>query len=183
MKPKVTYGKMKTVYRGIIFDIVQQPVKFPNIPTKIYEYSKRDDSVLILPFDERGQLMMIREYRKAYNKYVWFLPAGRMDKKGEGPRASAQRELREELGYRARSLRLIARRFPSGHSLYKVHIFAAKDLVVDPLQGDEALPIKVVPVPFKKAVRMALDGTIKNEFIAFNIIRLDYQMKSGKFKW
>ncbi|MFA7654031.1 MAG: NUDIX hydrolase [Candidatus Magasanikbacteria bacterium] len=180
---KVKFGKLKTVYRGIIFDIKQQELVFPNGEKKIYEYSYRDDSVMILPFDKKGNLMMIREYRSAHNKYVWFLPAGRMDKPGESPRASAQRELREELGYRARDLKLLSKRYPSGHAVYNVYVFMARDLVVDPLSGDESLPIKVMAVPLKKAVQMALDGTIQNEFIAFNIVRFDYLKRNGKFKW
>jgi len=181
--PKVKFGKLKTVYQGIIFDVKQQLLTFPNGEKKMYEYSYRDDSVLILPFDKRGRLMMIREYRSAHDKYVWFLPAGRLDKKGENPRVAAQRELREESGYRARTLKLLAKRYPSGHAVYNVYVYAAKDLVRDPLPGDESLPIKVVSVPLKKAARMALDGTIPNEFIAFNIVRFEYLKRIGKFSW
>ena len=180
---KVKFGKLKTLYRGIIFDIKQQELTFPNGQKKTYEYSYRDDSVLILPFDKKGNLMMIREYRSAHDKYVWFLPAGRMDKKGEAPKLAAQRELREELGYRAKTMKLLSKRYPSGHAVYNVYVFAAKDLVVDPLLGDENLPIKVVSVPLQKAVKMSLDGTIKNEFIAYNILRFDYLKRAGKFKW
>ncbi|MFA6486079.1 MAG: NUDIX hydrolase [Candidatus Magasanikbacteria bacterium] len=180
---KVIAGKLKTVYRGVIFDIKQQLVTFPNGDVKNYEYAYRDDSVLILPFNEKGELMMIREYRKGNNKVTWFLPAGRMDKKGEEPKSAAQRELREELGFRAKNIKLFAKRFPSGHSVYNVYIYVAKDLVIDPLIGDESMPIRVIPVAFKKAVTMALNGTIENEFIAFNIIRFDYLRRIGKFKW
>ena len=74
---------------------------------------------------------------------------------------AAQRELREEGGYRAGRLALLTRFHPSIAYLDEVaYGYAAWDLVPDPLpaDGDEFLERRVVPLA--EAVRMAVEGEI-----------------------
>lgn len=174
---------MRTVFDGHIFRIKQQDVSFPDGRTAEYEYCERPASVSVLAFNEKNELLMIREKRHGYAKNVWFLPSGRMDRKGDTPKVAAIRELREEGGYRPKTIRLIHKKSPSNTLLWDIYLFAAKSLVYDPLPCDESEIISPRFVPWKKAVRMALDGTIENEFISYNIIRFDYMQKHGQFLW
>ncbi len=178
---KVKYGRVKTVYHGVIFDIEQQPVK-ENSKKKVFEYCVRPDSVTILPFDNKGRLLLINEYRHGFRHNTWFLPAGRVDK-GETPARAAQRELQEEAGVKAGQLKLLYKKSPSNTLRWNIFIYAARGLKKSVLVGDEGFPIKVAPVSLKKATRMALSGEIENEFIAYNIIRFYYMVKHGQFKW
>lgn len=180
---KVKRGKWKTKYKGIIFAIKQQNIVYPDGTKKVFEYCFRENSVVVLPFDDQGRLLLIYEYRMNPGKYVHFLPAGRMDKKGESPRMAALRELREETGFTAKKMKLIRKRFSSGHSIWESYIFAARDLKPSPLKGDEYYPIEVRPVSIEKAVEMALNGEIENEFMCYNILIFDYLVKSGQWKW
>ncbi|HSR89127.1 MAG TPA: NUDIX hydrolase [Candidatus Udaeobacter sp.] len=179
---KERLGPMKQIFKGSIFSILQRDVIFPNGQKKIFEYCARPGSVDVLPFDNKGNLLLIREYRHGARKNVWFLPAGRVDK-GETPLQAAKRELREETGLGAKTFKKIYQKSPSNTLLWDINVYAAKDLFPAPLSGDEDFPIKVVPTPFAKALKMALDGTIENEFIAFHIIKFDYMIKHGQFKW
>lgn len=179
---KIKYGKMNKVYEGIIFDIHQRDILFPNGDKKVFEYCRRPDSVTIFAFDEKNRLLLINEFRHGFNKNTWFLPAGRVEK-GESHLQAAKRELREETGYSAKIFKKVFQKSPSNTLLWDIFIYAAKDIRYAPLKGDEDFPIKVVPTPLSKAVKMALDGTIENEFIAYNIIRFDYMLKHGEFKW
>jgi ADP-ribose pyrophosphatase len=126
---------------------------------------------------------MIREKRPGYKKDTWFLPGGRMDKPGDTPRKAAIREMREESGYRPKEIRQLYKKSPSSSLIWDIYIFAARDLVFDPLPKDKGEVIQTHFIPFKKAVIMALDGTIDNEFIAYSIIRFDFMLKHGQFKW
>ena len=182
--PKLRFGKFKTVYKGKIFTIKHRPVQYEDGSKDYFEYCRRPDSVVVLAFNQKNELLMIKEYRHRHKeKEVWFLPAGRIDQRGDNPKKAAQRELREEAGYRAKKLKLFRKSFPSNTSIFEVYVFAAKDLVYAPLPGDKGEYIKVKFVPFRKAMQMATDGTIKNEFIAYNIIRFDYLLKHGRFQW
>jgi len=180
---KYRIGELRTVYEGSFLAIKQRDVVFKNGDKKVFEYCVRPDSVTILPFDEKGRLLLIREFRYERGRYVWFLPAGSVGK-NEAPLSAAKRELQEETGFGARKWKKIFRR-PSGSNfiLWYVHVYVAKDLFVSKKEGDEEYPIEVLPTPLKKAVEMALNGTIENEFICYHIIRLNEMLKRGELKW
>ncbi len=180
---KIKLGKMRTVYRGKIFSIKQRQAIFPNGTKAIFEYCERPASVSTLAFNKRGELLMIREHRSGYNRNVWFLPGGRADQRGDTPKKAAQRELREETGFAAKTIKLVQKKSPANTLLWDIYLFAGKNLIWDPLPRDHGEIIKSVFVPFKKAVQMAIDGTIENEFIAYNIIRFNEMLKRGEFKW
>lgn len=182
-KYHLVFGQMKTVFNGIIFKIKQQWVTLPDGSKKTFEYCERPASVSILAFNEKNELLMIREYRHGYKKNIWFLPSGRADHDGDTPRSAAIRELREEGGYRPKTIRLIHKKSPSNTLIWDIYLFAAKNLVYDPLPRDAEEHIKPIFVSWPKAVQMALDGTIDNEFISYNIIRFDYMIRNGEFKW
>ncbi len=174
---------MKRVFKGKIFNIYHQDVTLPNGRRNVFEYCERFPSVSVLAFNDKKELLMINEYRYGYKKNVWFLPGGRVDKPGDTPRKAIIREMREESGYRARRLKQLYVKSPSNTLHWDIYIFVGKDLIYDPLPSEEGEDSRAVFVPWKKAVRMAMDGTIENEFISYNIIRLDYMMRQGEFKW
>ncbi|MDO8499067.1 MAG: NUDIX hydrolase [bacterium] len=180
---KTKVGKTKTVFKGIIFRIKQAPVVLPSGKKTTFEYCERPASASVLAFNDKGELLMIRERRVGYNKNVWFLPGGRVDHAGETPRTAIIREMREEAGYRAKKIKLLHTKSPGSTLIWDIYIFVGKDLVRDPLPQEDGEHTRPVFVPFKKAVQMALDGTIDNEFIAYSIIRFDYMLKHGQFKW
>jgi len=68
-----------------------------NQQTEKHEYCQRFDSVTVLAFDEDDNLLLTQEFRAAKEKYIWFLPTGKIDP-GESPLQAAQREMQEEIG-------------------------------------------------------------------------------------
>ena len=126
---------------------------------------------------------MIKELRPGYNHPVWFLPSGRIDHRGDTPKTAAIRELREETGYTAKKIKLIHKKSPDSTFIWDIYLFAAKNLSKSPLPKDPGESIEPIFIPFNQAVEMALDGTVENEFIAYNIIRFNELVKRGEFKW
>src|SRR5439155_8402440 len=60
-------------------------------------------TVGVLPFVEPARVLLVRQYRHLLGEVSWELPGGGAQP-GEDPLAAAQRELREEGGYRAERL-------------------------------------------------------------------------------
>jgi ADP-ribose pyrophosphatase len=86
-------------------------------------------SAVMMPVDDRGRILLVKQYRLPARAYLWELPAGRLDK-GETPLQAAKRELREETGYSANKWRKIATFFPSpGFLAEKMTIFLATGLL------------------------------------------------------
>ena len=58
------------------------------------------DWVNIIPLTENNEVVLVRQYRHGSESYTWEIPGGCVEK-GENPKDSALRELKEETGYEA----------------------------------------------------------------------------------
>jgi ADP-ribose pyrophosphatase len=85
-------------------------------------------AAVMLPVDEGGRILLVRQYRLPARRHLWELPAGRIDA-GETPLAAARRELQEETGYRARRWKKLLVLYPSpGYVAEKMTVFLATGL-------------------------------------------------------
>ena len=82
----------------------------------------------MLAMDDKNRILLVRQYRLPADKYLWELPAGKLDQ-GEKPLDAAKRELAEETGYKAKKWRKLASYFPSpGFVQEKMTLFLATEL-------------------------------------------------------
>ena len=106
------------------------------------------------------EVLMINQYRRAIDEYLLELPAGTREWE-EDWLVCAQRELREETGYRADKIVLIGEFWPSpGLSSELMRLCLATGLHPDPLPGDVDEEIEVKPMRLDKLVDMAKNGQI-----------------------
>jgi ADP-ribose pyrophosphatase len=85
-------------------------------------------SAVILPINEKGRVLLARQFRLPAKSYLWEIPAGRLDE-GETPLRAAKRELREETGLTAKKwTKLFSLYMSPGFLAEKMTIFAAEDL-------------------------------------------------------
>jgi ADP-ribose pyrophosphatase len=85
-------------------------------------------SAVMMAVDEKRRILLVRQYRLPAEKYMWELPAGRLDP-GEKPLQAAKRELTEETGYTARTWKKLSTFFVSpGYVQERMTIYLATDL-------------------------------------------------------
>ncbi len=68
--------------------------------------------VNVVPVTAEGNVVLIRQFRHGIRDVTMETPGGMLDE-GERPEAAAERELREETGYVAEKIRLLARVLPN----------------------------------------------------------------------
>jgi ADP-ribose pyrophosphatase len=91
-------------------------------------------SAVMMPVDEKGRVLLVRQYRLPARGFLWELPAGRVDP-GETVLQAAKRELREETGLKARKWTKLATFYASpGFLAEQMTVFMAETLT----EGEKA---------------------------------------------
>ena len=126
-------------------------------------------AVAILPLDASDRILMVRQYRHPVGRLLWEIPAGLRDVAGEDPWVTAQRELLEEAGYRARDWHVLADYFSSpGFTTEQLRIFLARGLQAVPeaerdyVRQDEEATLVLGWLPLDEAVRKVFAGDLHN---------------------
>lgn len=92
------------------------------------EVIRHPGAVVVLPILDDGRICLIRNYRIAVGQWLLELPAGTLEP-DEPPLCTAERELIEETGYRARSIKPLCEFFMSPGILHeRMHAFVATGL-------------------------------------------------------
>jgi ADP-ribose pyrophosphatase len=134
--------------------------RLPTGVEKAYPILHVGPTVGVVPFVDADHVLLIRQFRHLLRDDSWELPGGG-GQAGETPEAAAQRELREEGGYRAGRLTFLTRFFPSAAYLDETaYCYIGEDLVSDPLVSDDDEFFERRVVRFREAVAMALDDRI-----------------------
>ncbi len=85
-------------------------------------------SAVMMPVDEKGRILLVKQYRLPAKAFLWELPAGRVDK-GETVLQAAKRELTEETGLKAKKWTKLTSFYVSpGFLAEKMTVFLAEDL-------------------------------------------------------
>lgn len=129
-------------------------------------------SVVLIPLIDE-QVVMLRQYRPALEKTILELPAGTRESE-ESWLACAQRELREETGYRADSFTSLGLIWPGpGLTNELMALFIATGLTSDPLPADFDEEITLAPMPLAELATMARDGRLQDGKSIVAILRAE----------
>ncbi len=124
----------------------------------------------ILAFPTPKTVLLLREYRPFYGQYIWMIPSGHVDKEVDVALA-AQRELREETGFKSQSMQLF---FTVRHKEtldYTCTVFIARELIKDPLPQDADELIEVHELSLEEALQKVLQSPVQHSISALTLLR------------
>ena len=159
MRPWIPGGSIERYRHGKL--VLREDLwALPDGRQMVYPVLAVGTTVGVLPLDDAGRVVLVRQFRHLQRGLSWELPGGGA-LPGEPPDVAAQRELREEGGYRATALTFLTRFYPSNAYLDEhAYCYVATGLTPDPLPADDDEFIEREAVPLREAVRMAIDGEI-----------------------
>jgi ADP-ribose pyrophosphatase len=173
MTKSITRGlprNARRVFRGTFFSVHQWRQKLFNGKTAVFEKISRPDATIIVPVTPEGRIVLLRQQQPGTG---WFtcLPGGIVEP-GESARRSAQRELREETGYRAKKLVPWFVGAPYFRMTSVVHVFIARGCArIGPPHPDGGERITVREVSFAEFLRAASRPGFRHRDITIEALR------------
>jgi ADP-ribose pyrophosphatase len=154
--------RVETVHEGSLFRVERLTWSDQQGRSIRREVVRHPGAVVIVPVLDRDHLVMIRNYRVAVDDRLWEFPAGKLES-GEKPMLAAHRELEEETGYRAASVRKLGEFYTSpGFADELMHAYVAEGLshVGQRLESGEEIDVEVIER--SDALRMVHDGRLRD---------------------
>jgi len=148
------------IYENRWLSLREDLVELPNGRTTIYGVVRCGECVGVLPFLDAETVLMVRQYRYVVGRTTWEMPTGGVHA-GETVGAAAQRELSEEIGYRAGRLTHVSTYHTSKSVMDETaHLFLGEEMVKLALPADETEFIEILSFPFREVLERVLSGEI-----------------------
>ncbi|MGN1318083.1 MAG: NUDIX domain-containing protein, partial [Lachnospirales bacterium] len=146
--------KSEKVYEGRVIDVERDIVSMPDGKEAIRETVIHGGAAAMLPIDEKGKILLVRQYRHSAKAMTLELPAGTIEN-GESPYDCAVREIEEETGYKCYHMEhLITMYSAIGFCNEQIHIFVCKDLIDSKQHTDEDEFITIEKYSLKKCLEL-----------------------------
>lgn len=151
------------VHKGHIIDYYKDTIQVPNGNIVEWDFISHKGAAAVVPVREDGQLLMVRQYRNALDRYTLEIPAGGLNGADEPTLEAAARELKEETGFSSRSLELLVSiRTTVAFCNEKIDIYVARDLVPGKQDLDPDEYINVEAYPVEELCDMIYKGVIED---------------------
>ena len=161
----------RTVFSGKRIRVEAGEVTLPNGVTCYKEVVRHPGAVVILPFINEREIILVKQYRYPVNEWIYELPAGTIER-NEKPEETAYRELEEETGFKAGVLKHLLTFYTTpGICDEKMHAYVAYNLVRAKQKLEKGELLKVEVVGFNEAIEMIERGLIRD---AKSIVALLY---------
>lgn len=128
----------KLEHRGKIVDFYTLDVQVPNGNITHWDHIEHKGAAAVVPVDEDGKILMVRQYRGAIDDIMLEIPAGGRDSVDEDFKVCATRELEEETGYRSDDIHhLIDVNTAAAYTSEKIAVYYAEHLIPSKQHLDE----------------------------------------------
>lgn len=175
-----------TAYQGDYFSI--------HLDEEGVEFVRTGDEVLIIPYTVEGNVILTIEPSPAFGEPTLVLPGGEVEVHfsqslqcvHEPHTEAANRELQEEIGYKAGRLDFLGKLRPfSKYLAMRSFVYLARNLTPSRLEGDEAYDIGIGQVPLAEFESLIAAESLRDARVvaALYLARSYLQRESLKPSW
>lgn len=150
------------LHQGSVFGVEQLTYTDPAGHRLVRDIVRHPGAVTVIPVQEDGSLVMIRNWRISVQRWLYEFCAGKLEP-GEDPVQAARRELEEETGRRTTQLRKVGEFFTSpGFADERMHVYEARGLTTGPRRLEVGERIEVVTCTVEELDAMIRDGRMED---------------------
>jgi len=103
---------MSLIYKGRVFSVEVERRRFPNGTEHEVAVVRHAPSVVLIPCEDDGRVIIVKQYRAPLDREIWEFPAGRLNE-GESAEAAARRECEEEIALVPHAIERIRGLYPA----------------------------------------------------------------------
>ena len=154
---------LDVVHSWAMFRLLRRTIRGPRGDVFERTYVSTPGAVGVVALTPDNQIILVSQYRSAFDDFVLEIPAGMRDVVGEDPARTAWRELAEETGYVPKTVEYLGSCLSSpGITDSVLELFIARDVVAggSAPEGPEEQEMKVLVLPFFEALTMVDQGEI-----------------------
>jgi ADP-ribose pyrophosphatase len=169
----------RSIFQGRAFNVREDIVINASGEETTREIVEHAECVAVVPVDSNGDILLVRQYRKAVEKDLLEIPAGGIDP-GEDPETAVKRELQEEIGCLPGRVKRLGGYYSSpGFCTEYLYLFLADDLRASQLYAEDTPGIQTVRVKPRQILRLIRSGEIcDSKSVAGLLYYLDYRKRS-----
>lgn len=169
------------IYNGKILNVTRDTVRLENGETAYREVIHHSGGVCVLPLDDNGDVLFVKQFRYPFADVLLEIPAGKREI-GEDPLECGIRELSEEVGATADEIIPLGKLYPTvAYDTEVIYMYLARGLHFGKQHLDEDEFVDVVRIPFDEAYKMVMRDEIPDSKTQLAILKA-WAMVKGKGK-
>jgi ADP-ribose pyrophosphatase len=169
--------KTEQIFTGKVISLQVDEVELPNGRVSKREIVKHPGAVAVIPITDENKIVMVEQYRKALERTIIEIPAGKLEK-GEKPEICAARELEEETGYECANMEWLISFYTSpGFADEIVHLYKATGLSKkeNAATTDEDEFVNLMEITLEESIQLIKDQQIYDAKTAYAVQYLQLQ--------
>ena len=170
--------RSESVYEGHFLKVRRDEIRLPGGKTAWREHVVHPGAVMIVPIADDGRLVVERQHRYPLDQVLLEFPAGKLDP-DETSLHCAQRELREETGFRAREWAYAGRLHNApAYSDESIEIWLARGLVAGAQELDDGEFVEVHMTTEAALLALVASGELTDAKTMVGLLKLQ-QWRAG----
>lgn len=167
-------------FRGRIIQVTVDQVSMPDGSLATRELVAHPGGVGVVALTENRELILVKQYRKAIERAIYEIPAGKLDP-GEEHRTCGMRELEEETGLKAKRFEYLGFIYPSpGFTDEVTHIYLASELYQGTVHPDPDEFLDIVKMPIEEVVKKIMENEISDAKTVAGVLKTLHKLESEK---